>query len=408
MKNKLLFILLISGFWSCKEKGDCTSTRTTLVNTPVIHPFSEIRDSVRFLPAREMEDPGKILVKGTILFVSEIKKGVHIIENSDPTNPVFLSFLQIPGNGDLAIYQNRLYADSYSDLISFDITNLNDIKEVERAQQVFKSGWFNGKWWSVQDGGLYFGEKIEKYVTEIVNCDEPEDLIAIEDPAPISALEHAKTAPRFAVQDKYLYTINREVLDIFDLDKTPKLKAINSASIGSVNFSFTSFQNKLILDYNYYMWIFDNTNPLTTRMISILDSMSMCDKVVVQNDIAYVSERTGTICGGNQNRLKLFDISDAAHPRFMKKCPMDSPRALSIDFPILYICEGINGFKVFDVSDTAAIDQHLLSHEKDIQANNVFVSGKTVIITAADGLYQLDATDPKNLRRLSKITFKKG
>ncbi|MEO6686283.1 MAG: hypothetical protein ABIN24_09965, partial [Dyadobacter sp.] len=90
-----------------------------------------------------------------------------------------------------------------------------------------------------------------------------------------------------------------------------------------------------------------------------------------------------------------------------KKFEMDSPRALSIDFPILYICEGINGFKVFDVSDTATIDQHLLSHEKDIQANNVVISGKSVIITASDGLYQLEATDPKNLRRLSKIPFKK-
>ncbi len=91
----------------------------------------------------------------------------------------------------------------------------------------------------------------------------------------------------------------------------------------------------------------------------------------------------------------------------MKSFPLDLPRALSIDFPILYVCEGTGGFKVFDVSDTATIDQHLLSFEKDIQANNMTLSGKTVIITATDGLYQLDATDPKNLRRLSKIPFRK-
>lgn len=344
--------------------------------------------------------------------MSEIRKGIHVIDNSNPASPVFLSFIQIPGNGDIIIHENRLYADSYSDLISFDITDLNTIKEVERAKEIFKSGWFNGKWWNVQDGGLFFKEYTQQYVTETftVNCDEspePEPIITIEDSFGSSYLEHAKTAPRFAIQDKFLYTISSEVLGIFDLEKTPKLKSTNSAIIGSVNFSFASYQNGLIFEYNQNMWIFDNANPLIPRMVSVIDSVSICDKIVVQNDIAYVSQRTGTICGGNQNRLKIFDISNISVPRFIKTFPMDGPRALSIDFPVLYVCEGINGFKVFDVSDTVTIDQHLLSYEKDIQANNIAVSGKTVIITAVDGLYQLDATDPKNLRRLSKIPFKK-
>ena len=113
---------------SCKEKDNCTTTRTRLRSVPVIHSFAEIRDSIAVLPAREMHDPGKICFQDNLLFVTEIRKGVHVIDNRDPKNPVFLSFIRIPGNGDIVIYQNRLYADSYSDLISFDITNVATIK----------------------------------------------------------------------------------------------------------------------------------------------------------------------------------------------------------------------------------------------------------------------------------------
>jgi hypothetical protein len=416
MKRQLLafsIVLLANGLWSCKERDNCTSTRTSFQNVPVIHPFSEIRDSIQFLPGREMQDPGKICFKDNFLFVSEIKKGVHIIDNSNPANPVFLSFIQIPGNGDIIIHENRLYADSYSDLISFDITDLNNIKEVERAKEIFEFGWFNGKWWNSQDGGLFYGEYTQKYVTDTItfNCNEPpepEPIVDIEEgPVNSSYLEHAKTPPRFAVKDKYLYSSGINFLNIFDLDESKNLKSIGFLALDQAHFSFSLQQDKLFVGMAFDLAIYDIESPLETRQTSRFDSVTSCDKIAVHDNIAYITERTGTLCGGNQNRLKLIDISNTSIPRFIKAFPLDGPRALSIDFPILYVCEGVNGFKVFDVLDTATIDQHLLSYEKDIQANNIAVSGKTVFITSIDGLYQLDATDPRNLHRLSKIPFKK-
>ena len=38
----------------------------------------------------------------------------------DPKN---ISFINIPGNEDMAIKGNTLYADAYGDLVTFDITN---------------------------------------------------------------------------------------------------------------------------------------------------------------------------------------------------------------------------------------------------------------------------------------------
>ncbi|MCF0059507.1 LVIVD repeat-containing protein [Dyadobacter sp. CY356] len=410
MKNIVLLMLLIGGFWSCKDQ--CTETRMVIRDVPVAHPFSEIRNSVKSLPARDIKDPGKVIINGKYLFVTEIKEGIHLIDNSDPANPIPVSFIQIPGNGDFTVNGNILYADSYCDLISLDITDPGNVKEIGRSNELYKFGWFNGIWWSVEYGGLFFNEYKKDTITETVSVDcenntvEPEPYVYIDRASP-EALTHAKTPPRFSIQDKYMYSSSIDLLEIFNLDNPVNLKPVSSIVLNQANFAFSSYQNKLFIGKAYDLAIYDSSNPLEPKFVSRFDSVTACDKIAIQNNIAYIARRNGLICGG-ENELRLFDISNISAPRFIKKYAMDGPRALSVDFPILFICEGVKGFKVFDVSDTATIDQHLLSYEKDIQANDVFISGKKVIITATDGIYQLDATDPRNLRLLSKIPFKKS
>jgi hypothetical protein len=380
-------------------------------DVPVAHPFSEFRNSVRSLPARDIQNPGKVVVSGKYLFVNEIKQGIHLIDNSDPTNPIPVSFIQIPGNGDFTVSENIIYADSYCDLISLDITDPGNVKEIGRSNELYKFGWFNGIWWSVEYGGLFFNEYKKDTITETVSVDcenntvAPEPFVYIDRISP-DYLTHAKTPPRFAIQDNYVYSSSIDLFKIFNLHNPANLKPVSSIVIDQANFAFSSYQNKLFIGQAFDLAIYDSSNPLEPRFVSRFDSVTSCDKIAVQNNIAYVAQRTGLICGG-KSELRIFDISNISAPRFIKKYSMDNPRALSVDFPILYVCEGINGLKVFDVTDTLAIDQHLLSHEKDIRADGVVISGKTVIVTATDGLYQLDAINPKNLRRLSKIPFKK-
>ncbi|MEO1653715.1 MAG: hypothetical protein AAFU64_09230 [Bacteroidota bacterium] len=89
--------------------------------------------------ARTMENPGKIYIYGPYLLVNEIQKGIHIIDNRDPSQPQPLSFLKIPGNVDMAIRNNILYADNHRDLIALDMHNLNEIKLIKRVKQAFPS-----------------------------------------------------------------------------------------------------------------------------------------------------------------------------------------------------------------------------------------------------------------------------
>ena len=74
---------------------------------------------------------------GNLILFNERNRGIHVIDNANPAAPANLLFLPVPGNIDIAVKDNILYADSYIDLVANDISDLNNIHEVNRVQGVF-------------------------------------------------------------------------------------------------------------------------------------------------------------------------------------------------------------------------------------------------------------------------------
>ncbi|MFM8738918.1 MAG: hypothetical protein ACKOC0_01795, partial [Cytophagales bacterium] len=58
-----------------------------------------------------LNNPGKIYVYNKYLFVNEVDLGVHVFDNSDPSAPKDLGFIEILGNRDIAIKDNVIFAD---------------------------------------------------------------------------------------------------------------------------------------------------------------------------------------------------------------------------------------------------------------------------------------------------------
>ncbi len=87
-------------------------------------------------------DPGKIYYKDNFIFINERGQGIHIIDNTDPSAPVNLGFINIPGNWDMAIKGNTLYADNALDLIAIDIANPTQINVVKRIENNFPASRF--------------------------------------------------------------------------------------------------------------------------------------------------------------------------------------------------------------------------------------------------------------------------
>ena len=81
---------------------------------------------------------GKLLIVGDHLFLSEPGKGVHVFDNADPKLPRALMFIQVPGNIDIAVRGDLLYADSFVDLLVFELELAKrTAKLVERLEDQF-------------------------------------------------------------------------------------------------------------------------------------------------------------------------------------------------------------------------------------------------------------------------------
>lgn len=430
MKTKLLpmfFMLLASGLWSCNDQ--CKETRITRRYTPVSIALKELRSSVKAESPHELIRPGKIYVKGNYLFINEIKEGIHVINNSDPANPNFVSFIKIPGNGDMSVRNNILYADSYTDLVALDISDPANPKEVSRVENVFRNGQFDGAYWSLnQTNGvdnLMIQDYTIDYVTETVTTSCEEDFTQYlyysfyadggtkalnSGSSSVSAATNgqAGSMSRFALYDQYLYTVGQGNLRLFNIANPTRPTDFATVNIGWNVETIFPYQQKLFLGSTTGMFIYDNTDPASPKQLANFQHGRACDPVVVHDDIAYVTLRTGTACAGTQNQLDLVDVSNASSPTLIKSYQMENPHGLSIDFPTLYLCEGDKGLKVFDVTDKNNVDQHLLSFKKDMHAYDVISLGKTLLLIGDDGFYQYDASDPANLRELSKIPVKKA
>src|SRR5215470_8185769 len=112
-------------------------THTYSILEPVYKSKNEVYANITSNAPSQIQSPGKIFIYGHYIFLSEIDKGVHIIDNTDPANPVAKAFIDIPGNLDIAVKGNILYADLYTDLVVVDISNPEHAKFVRYVPNVF-------------------------------------------------------------------------------------------------------------------------------------------------------------------------------------------------------------------------------------------------------------------------------
>ena len=70
---------------------------------------------------------GNIYSWNEYLFINEVYKGIHVIDKSDSSNPVKLTFIKIIGNRNFTISDNTLLADNGKDLIAIDISDVLNV-----------------------------------------------------------------------------------------------------------------------------------------------------------------------------------------------------------------------------------------------------------------------------------------
>lgn len=103
---------------------------------PILMERNALENSIKLVDPQPINDFGKIYRYQNLLFINERFEGVHIINNTDPANPVNIGFITIPGNVDIAIKNNYIYADNAVDLVVISYDGQN-VQVVDRNREVF-------------------------------------------------------------------------------------------------------------------------------------------------------------------------------------------------------------------------------------------------------------------------------
>lgn len=398
MKKNLLSVtllaLVIAMFTQCK-KTDGTEFETIQI-TKMISVQQMRALPVGMTKASRTKKTGKIYIYNDFLFINEPNKGIHIYNNANPSAPVNLAFLQIPGNMDLAIQNNILYADSYVDLLAFDISIINNIKQVKRVNDVFKQFYVVG-----------FGNQdyVLTYKDTLVRKDYNKNLIYANASYSSSSSSSGQggSMARFTLSNNHLYTVGNFDLKLFDVKTASNPSFVKAINLGFGVETIFPYENKLFIGTNTGMHIFNASDPVNPVKLSTYSHIFACDPVVVQGKYAYVTLRTGNNCRQASNQLEVVDIEDPTNPKQIAVFPMQNPHGLSVSGNNLFLCEGNFGIKSFNISDNKAIGNNLLQHLQTIKSFDVIAGPKSLIVTGEDGVYQFNYNNASNLRQLSLI-----
>jgi len=425
MRKALHVITLLLGgiglfLQGCEDQ--CQRTVTYTRYEPIYMSYEELRSSVQSESPRELEQPGKIYFKTIYIFVSEVNEGIHVIDNSDPANPQTISFIRVPGNRDIAVKGNILYADSYVDLVAIDISDPRNVSEVSRVENTFPyfSSASTMSWLGDPAEGVVRDWE-EREVTETIDCSSSYGggIWMAEDLAngsgggtfsPVTTGGGSEVSPgvggsmaRFTIYQDFLYAISDQDMMLYNISNLESPSLSNTINIGWGIETIFPYEDKLFIGSTTGMFIYDNSTPSNPTQLSQFAHVRSCDPVVVEGNTAYVTLRSGTPCEGFTNQLDVLDITDLTNPILTATHQMTNPHGLGIDDGTLFICDGADGLKVYDANDPLTISNNQLAHFANINTYDVIPLNGLLFMIGPDGLYQYDYHDANNISLLSKI-----
>ncbi len=396
-------------------KDTATRTYSYTIHEPVYKTTAEVRANIKSNTPVPLQAPGKLYIRGNYIFLNEIDKGIHIIDNGDPAKPVNVAFIDIPGNLDLAVKDNLLYADLYTDLVTIDISNPLSAKVVKVTDNVFPDRVYSNGF--QQDPTRIIARWIQRDTTVTHKIDfnnrgrrdsqtsllmtfsslDASGLKAGSSSAPIGI---SGSMARFTIVNDRLYTVGERELTVFNIS-APAPFQVSKKTVGQSIETIFPFKNKLFIGSATGMFIYDISNSSNPSLQGQFAHVRSCDPVIADDVNAYVTLRTGNRCRGTINVLEVLDITTLSSPRMVQSYPMTNPQGLSKDGTTLFLCDGKAGLKIYNAS--APNNLILLKTLTGIETYDVIAYNDVALVVAKDGLYQYDYSNLENIRLLSKM-----
>ena len=423
MRVKYPFFILFLFFWfGCDKDTNNQEWVDVTYVTPMYKSTSDLASEIFVDEPKVQTSLGKIITYGDMIFINQPMEGIHVVDNSNPASPMNHSFINIPGNVDLAIVDNHLYADMFSALVVFDLSNLESPKFLEdfTVEDVFyyDSYWnFPNEIW--EEGHVRFAEYVDTSMGIVVgwetevrreridNTYGPElafDDVGVAVPGSdvdfVSNRSTAGSMARFLPIEGYLYTINFSDLVLFQLAQNYKPNPwirINTQTQAETLFHLNDL---LFVGSVNGMLMYDITDASYPLFINKIEHMRSCDPVVADLEYAYVTLRGGTNCFTDLNELQIIDIQTPEDLQVVSHKSLFNPHGLGIYEDHLIICDGSAGIKVLDVADRS--QPEIMTSYPIGFAYDVIIDYPNAMVVGEEMLFQYDLSDLPELTLLSQ------
>ena len=405
LPNLYLFFqtLLCLLFLSCglNNSKNCTKKVIDERDVHVYYTAAEKRSEPEIEQPKPLKHIKKMLSEKHYVYLTEEHEGIHVIDNIDPANPKCISFIKIAGNWDMTIKGNILYADSYADLLIFDVSNPAKPRLIRRLDDVFD-------WDNVI--GRYLNAGLEKEMVQEVNHIKKEYHIACNDEIDFENKNTAEVAKngsmsRFCRQGNYLYSIDDLDLYVFNISYADNPVKVNKLRVEDKIETVFAHKKRLFIGGLQGVYMYDITSPDKPKQLDIFRHVESCDPIIIDEAFAYISTRAESACRRGKNALFVLDVSNFDKCSQIAEFPMQHPYGLAINDNRLYVAEAEFGVKMFSTTEKDRIADSLLASDKSLHAFDLIAlkDKKQLLMTGNDGFYVYDISKADKLIRIGGI-----
>jgi hypothetical protein len=219
----------------------------------------------------------------------------------------------------------------------------------------------------------------------------------------ISGVGTGGSMAKYTIMNDYLYTVEGILLSVYDVKNASRPVLVKNVNLNreGVETIFAT-EDHLFFGTISGLLIYSIKVPSSPVYLSAYGHVTSCDPVVVKDDYAYVTLSTESRCPKGSNAMEVINISNILNPVMVKTYPFTNPRGMAIYEHYMFLCDGISGLKVLDIS--GAPDVKLVYTMDQLRDTyDAIVKDNILTVTGTKSITQYNCSNPENLVLLSSI-----
>jgi len=210
---------------------------------------------------------------------------------------------------------------------------------------------------------------------------------------------------KFTIANDHLFLINEQELLIYNIidEAFPQEVGVLEVDFGIE--TVFSLGDILFIGSINGVYIYNISNPANILYLSHYEHITSCDPVVANDTLAFATLNAQSSCRWQtgSNQLDVIDIRNIVDPQLISTYPLQDPKGLAVDGIHLFVCNGVAGLEIFDISNPEYIVR--ISGITGIESYDVILQNNILFLIGKDGLFQYNYENVYNLELLSNILF---